>query len=264
MFSDITVLCNRPRCAVWALSAADDVVKVDATSILQCNKENSVPSSQENSLPSSHRATHCQEAAKQPSLEVLAFQAAMRERQEREEQREQARAQRDEERRRKRDRLEQERRELARRSEASREQERLELLRAEVQAAEDARKHAEEVAAAAEAERQQREAREKDVLLRAGEAKKTLEDRRKVDDFLALKGFTGVNSKRTRMLKSKYPLHSAVKERSAELVMLLLNARADATLKNSAGLTPVQVASKLDVGDSYSHAEILRVLQKAA
>merc|ERR1712232_1425484 len=91
---------------------------------------------------------------------------------------------------------------------------------------------------------------------------------RKVTEFLKSRGFKGdVNSKKSSMLKSKYPLHVAVKEQDAEMVKLLLSAGADKSLKNSSGYTPVQKAeqyylqqySKQKKGDAKS-TEVLRAM----
>merc|ERR1712232_977765 len=68
---------------------------------------------------------------------------------------------------------------------------------------------------------------------------------RKVGDFLKSHGFkSDVNSKKSSMLKSKYPLHVAVKEQNVQMVRLLLAAGADKSLKNSSGHTPVQKAEQ--------------------
>jgi len=78
----------------------------------------------------------------------------------------------------------------------------------------------------------------------------------KLSSFLTANGFTHVNARRTRMLRWKYPLHTAVKQRDAELVELLLKAKADPTLKNSAGVTPMQLAQKSN--RNGSHTAVLR------
>merc|ERR1712151_494675 len=87
---------------------------------------------------------------------------------------------------------------------------------------------------------------------------------RKVSEFLKSRGFKGdVNSKKSSMLKSKYPLHVAAKEQDAEMVKLLLSAGANRSLKNSSGYTPAQKAEKYNQqkkGDANSTA-VLRALQ---
>merc|ERR1739848_300951 len=86
---------------------------------------------------------------------------------------------------------------------------------------------------------------------------------KKVSEFLKSHGFKAdVNSKKSSMLKYKYPLHIAVKEQDAEIVELLLLAGADKSLKNSSGYTPAQKAeqySKHKKGDATS-TEVCRLL----
>jgi hypothetical protein len=84
-------------------------------------------------------------------------------------------------------------------------------------------------------------------------------DKAKVDAFLKSNGFSDVDAKRTRMLKSSYPLHAAVSQNNAEMVQLLLAAGARHGLKNSAGQTPLQLAQRLDKRDS--HALVLKLLR---
>merc|ERR1711861_60004 len=77
-------------------------------------------------------------------------------------------------------------------------------------------------------------------------------DKEKVAEFLHNKGFGGINQKRTKLFKSKYALHSAVKANDPELVQLLLEARANPACRNSAGETPVQLAKNLNVRGSQT------------
>merc|ERR1712151_1201241 len=72
---------------------------------------------------------------------------------------------------------------------------------------------------------------------------------------------------RTRMFKSKYPLHTAVKlGGNGDVVQLLLWAMADPALQNSAGLTPLQLAERTNVQDAAggggSHNSIIKALAK--
>jgi len=76
-----------------------------------------------------------------------------------------------------------------------------------------------------------------------------------IKEFLTCHGYSGVNAKRTRLLRSKYALHTAVKHNSADAVRLLLWAGADQALKSSAGLTPRQLAEKMNY--RASHEEVL-------
>jgi len=93
----------------------------------------------------------------------------------------------------------------------------------------------------AEAERQKAEAE----AASREEAERQAEADKKVSAFLQSHGFKGdVNSKKSSMLKARYPLHVAVKEQDAEMIKLLLCAGADKSLKNSSGYTPAQKAEK--------------------
>merc|ERR1712232_998064 len=79
----------------------------------------------------------------------------------------------------------------------------------------------------------------------AAELKAKAEADKKVSEFLKSHGFKDdANSKKSSMLKSRYPLHVAVKEQNAEMVKLLLSAGADKSLKNSSGYTPAQKAEQ--------------------
>merc|ERR1711933_327428 len=88
-------------------------------------------------------------------------------------------------------------------------------------------------------------ARDAEECCRAKRLQQEQNDRKLVEDFLKAHGYSGVNTKRRRWLRSKYPLHTAAKGSDARIVEMLLEARADPTLKNSAGKTPAQVAQQL-------------------
>lgn len=75
--------------------------------------------------------------------------------------------------------------------------------------------------------------------------------REKVRIFLMEHGYLGVNAKRTKMLKSKYALHTAVKLGDPGIIQLLRAFGADTSLTNSAGETPMQLARKLNKGGSH-------------
>jgi hypothetical protein len=85
-----------------------------------------------------------------------------------------------------------------------------------------------------------------------------VQDQKKVQSFLTSRGYSGVNAKRRAGLKSKYPLHSAVKENNSELVGLLLNFGANRFLKNSTGQMPLQLAQKSN--SDGSHAGVIAAL----
>lgn len=68
--------------------------------------------------------------------------------------------------------------------------------------------------------------------------------KRRLEDWLKQEKFTGVNDKRKTMMKSKFPLHSAVKRKDTETIQLLLRFGADPASKDSNGLTPKELAEK--------------------
>jgi len=86
-----------------------------------------------------------------------------------------------------------------------------------------------------------------------------------VQAFLKEHGFSGVNGKRTCIMKSdlervksEYPLHSAVRHNNTAMVRMLLKNGADPALKSSAGLTPHQLA--LYINSVGSHDLVLSAL----
>ena len=68
--------------------------------------------------------------------------------------------------------------------------------------------------------------------------------RQRLEDWLRQEKFAGVNDKRKSLMKSKYPLHSAVKRKDAATIQLLIRFGADPTYKDSKGLTPKELAEK--------------------
>lgn len=117
------------------------------------------------------------------------------------------------------------------------------------------RQQEEEIARRKEAE-QTLQKQEEDAL-----QKQSLDDQEAVTGFLATHGFVGVNVRRKKGFKSKYPLHSAVKRSDADIVTRLLRLRADPTLVNSARQTPRQLAEKLAAGSADMSA-VLMALQR--
>jgi hypothetical protein len=98
--------------------------------------------------------------------------------------------------------------------------------------------------------------REKQELEAAQLAEKANSD--KVAAFLKEHAFTGVNAKKTKMFRSKYPLHAAVETCDADMVRLLVSSGADPALKNSSGKTPIQLAQSSNKKDS--HTRVLQAL----
>lgn len=275
MFSEISVLCNRqPTCVLWGVAdQANDTIKVDSSRFDKDSRQHFLNDDKyglvlvSRVLEDDVKEDVDKENVQQPPLEVAAFQAAMKERQEQEEARQRAlegsRVRRDEERRLERARrgLEAERLEVQRLAEERREQQR---KQAEAETEEARRKAVENVQRMREVEsRREQEADESRRLDNEVNARslKATQDRKTLEDFLARRGYRGVNSKRTKMLKSKYPLHTAVKVNSVELIELLLDAKADPTCRSSADLTPAHLAMKLNTGHG-SHDEAICALQK--
>jgi len=103
--------------------------------------------------------------------------------------------------------------------------------------------------------RRQREEEELSRQRREEAERKAEEERKKeeVGQFLGKNGFAGVNEKKKKGSlpfagKFTYPLHVAVKAADPKTVKLLLWAGADKSLKDSAKLTPLELARKLDKG----------------
>merc|ERR1712113_1051940 len=89
--------------------------------------------------------------------------------------------------------------------------------------------------------------------------KEESEAREKMDTWLKQEKFDGVNHKRKSMMKSKYPLHTAVKRQDQTMVQLLLRFEADPTMVDSNKQTPVAIAEKNNKDSSYD--AIIRLLK---
>lgn len=92
--------------------------------------------------------------------------------------------------------------------------------------------------------------------------KEEQEDQGKVDAFLKRNKFSDVHNPKSSFFKASYPLHCAVSKNDPDMVQLLLAAGASPFDKNSAGLTPLALAQKLD--RKGSHAQILKLLRFGA
>lgn len=68
------------------------------------------------------------------------------------------------------------------------------------------------------------------------------ETRQQLQVWLKKNKYASVNSKKTKMMMARYPLHDAVAQRDAVTVRLLLRFGADLTLKNTSGRTAQEVA----------------------
>lgn len=83
----------------------------------------------------------------------------------------------------------------------------------------------------------------------------------KVAAFLSQNGFGGITTKRgMRMLKINYPLHVAVTQQNAEMVRLLIQARADTVQVNSSGQTPLQLAKRSN--RNGTHDQVVEALEE--
>merc|ERR1712151_1318986 len=123
-----------------------------------------------------------------------------------------------------------------------------------------AEEEAEEQRTAQEAlERMMREENAKREREAQEAAEKALADKNEVAEFLRVNGYTDVNTKRTRRFRSKFPLHTAVKKVDVHMISLLLQNGADKANMNSAGLTPLQYAKKMNVRNSHDEALLLLV-----
>merc|ERR1719282_2278076 len=76
--------------------------------------------------------------------------------------------------------------------------------------------------------------------------------------FLKEHGYSDVGAPKRTMLKTKYPIHTAVKTGDPKIVMALLEEGANPAQKNSAGKTAAQVAQQKN--RKGSHANVLRAL----
>jgi len=76
-------------------------------------------------------------------------------------------------------------------------------------------------------------------------------DNERLAGFLSDEGFRGVNAHRVKLpVEWCYPLHVAVAMNDAHLVRLLLAARGDPSLGDSAGMTPLHLAKDICLGES--------------
>jgi len=143
-----------------------------------------------------------------------------------------------------------------------------EQRRAEVEA--DARRRFEAERLRAEEEAEQRAAAEAFRLAEEAERREAAERaaaearqrKAEVAAFLKQNGYTsGVAGPKRCMTKTKYPLHTAAKQGSAAMVVMLLQEGADAAQVDSSGKTAALIAQKEDRNNS--HVQVLRALAAA-
>merc|ERR1712217_911419 len=66
--------------------------------------------------------------------------------------------------------------------------------------------------------------------------------RQQLQAWLEKNKYASVNTKKSKMMRARYPLHDAVAQKDAAAVRLLLRFGADPALKNSSGRTPEEPA----------------------
>lgn len=116
----------------------------------------------------------------------------------------------------------------------------------------DSDAHAEEERKAAAEQRE----KDKEAARLAKEA-----DAKALNNFLIKHGYTGANVKRKKMMKSKYPLHTAVKCKDTDIIRVLLEAQADPEQKSSLGETPFQLAARLLKKDTEACTSVQQALR---
>merc|ERR1712241_880111 len=94
-----------------------------------------------------------------------------------------------------------------------------------------------------------------------GEAERLAQEQERktiVKAFLKEHGYSDVAVPKRKMLKTKYPIHTAAKKGDPKIVAALLEEGANPAQKNSAGKTAIQVAQQKN--KNGSHADVLRAL----
>lgn len=79
--------------------------------------------------------------------------------------------------------------------------------------------------------------------------------------FLQEHGFSSVDKAKRKMLRKNYPIHVAAEKGDDRMVQMLLKEGADASQRNSAGRTAMQIA--VDKDRENSHQAVVRVLQRS-
>mmetsp|Transcript_108659 Transcript_108659/g.286593 ORF Transcript_108659/g.286593 Transcript_108659/m.286593 type:complete len:319 (-) Transcript_108659:741-1697(-) len=79
--------------------------------------------------------------------------------------------------------------------------------------------------------------------------------------FLQEHGFSSVDKAKRKMLRKNYPIHVAAEKGDDRMVQMLLKEGADASQRNSAGRTAMQIA--VDKDRDNSHQAVVRTLQRA-
>merc|ERR1712037_581447 len=118
-----------------------------------------------------------------------------------------------------------------------------------------------ELEEAAERSRREHEEAERVEAARQAEVERLAQEQERkalVTAFLKDHGYRGVDIPKKTMLKTKYPIHTAVKTGDPKIVDALIKAGANPAQKDSAGQTAVEVAHQKN--KKGSHANVLRTL----
>merc|ERR1712136_691082 len=106
---------------------------------------------------------------------------------------------------------------------------------------------ADEEARVQQREREAEERRQEQERIQKEKGEREAADKEKLEAWMKKKKITDINSKKSLgfFSGSAFPLHMAVKEKHSEMVRILLNGKADPSVVNSSGLSPLQFAEKL-------------------
>jgi len=97
----------------------------------------------------------------------------------------------------------------------------------------------------------------REQALKRNAEEKSKSDQAKLDVFLKRNKYSGVNDMKKTLMRSKYPLHTAVKHRDVDMVRILLEAGADPRLTDSNSWTPLDLAHKLKHGTADKSLTII-------
>jgi len=130
--------------------------------------------------------------------------------------------------------------------EAARKAEEEERLRREREQEERARREAEDAVAKAEEERMIREAEEASRIEHERQEEEKREGAIKVNAWCKENGYQDMNTaKKTFKGNTKFPLHTAVKHASVDIVELMVKLDINKDVKDSKGKTPLQLLEKM-------------------
>merc|ERR1719265_942336 len=145
--------------------------------------------------------------------------------------------------------------EMQRKHEEREHQLRLEEQQARAEAEEAAHRAHEAALRREQEEQNQASQRAAQLAERAAELQQqesTRNDQLKLNAFLQQHNYTGVNTKRSTKWKSKYALHTAVKNKDEDMVRILLANGAKASVADSYGVQPIQLAQQMNTDGSLT------------